>query len=52
MVASAVGSCLLLRATPPRVPVGEDQANYGNVAFSGGTQVPMDPTILNPMTTR
>jgi hypothetical protein len=26
-----------------RPPVGDDQANYGNVAFSGGTQVPMDP---------
>jgi hypothetical protein len=26
-----------------RVPVGEDQANYGSVAFTGGTQVPMDP---------
>ncbi len=26
-----------------RIPVGEDQANYGNVAFSGGSQVPMDP---------
>jgi hypothetical protein len=26
-----------------RAPVTDNQANYGNVAFSGGTQVPLDP---------
>ena len=26
-----------------RPPVGDNQANYGNVAFSGGTQAPLDP---------
>jgi hypothetical protein len=26
-----------------RIPVGEGQANYGSVAFTGGTQVPLDP---------
>jgi hypothetical protein len=26
-----------------RAPVGDNQANYGNVAFTGGTQVPLDP---------
>jgi hypothetical protein len=23
--------------------VGDHQANYGNVAFTGGSQVPLDP---------
>jgi hypothetical protein len=26
-----------------RPPVGDHQANYGNVAFTGGSQVPLDP---------
>ena len=37
---------LVVQRSPRRIPVADEQRNYGSVAFSGGTQAPMDPRFM------